>query len=356
MKKIGVFTGSFDPLHIGHLNIIQQAERIFDEVIVAVGENTEKEKSEIDRAETIKLQLRGKRVERFTGLLIDYVKSLENEGQVTIIRGLRNSSDLLYEINMLRVLKDMDPFIEVIYLVCDRKYEHISSSMIRSLEKTQIGCASEYLVKPEMFEMSNEFAPRIKMSERYSYEKLILGYDLEKVKHHFEGIINNYESGHRSMDHSVMDAIKKELKDENFIGLVFNHLLPFEREQFLKEDLKNNIWEIGDKSYVLKKVPKIEQTEKADNSNINDIQTSLYFIHPKYPKKEMTVFEKEMQENLKEHPDGWVEFHFAPGYKFKNIKIIYRRSGNAFEHPDGLYLEYNGWKKIIECDKLESKE
>lgn len=152
MKKIGVFTGSFNPFTKGHLNILQQAERLFDEVIVAIGENADKQEFEINRVETVKRQLPGKRVEGFKGFLVDYVKSLEQEGEVTIVRGLRNSSDLLYEINMLRVLSDMDPSVKTAFFVCDRKYEHISSSMVRGLEKIQEGSASEYIVKPEMFE------------------------------------------------------------------------------------------------------------------------------------------------------------------------------------------------------------
>lgn len=150
MKKIGVFTGSFKPLHKGHLDVFLQAERLFDEVIIAVGQNPEKEVSEINIVETIKLQLPGKRVEGFKGFLVDYIKTLEPEGDVTIVRGLRNSSDLLYEINMLRVLNDMDPSVKTAFFVCDRKYEHISSSMIRSMESISPGAASEYIVKPEM--------------------------------------------------------------------------------------------------------------------------------------------------------------------------------------------------------------
>lgn len=147
MKKIGVFTGSFNPFTKGHLDILEQSERIFDEVIVAVGENPDKKQTNIDRVATIKLQIPNRRVEGFKGFLVDYIHNLRNEGEITIVRGLRNSSDLLYEINTLRVLNDMDPAIKVVFFICDRKYEHISSSMVRSLESIQEGAGSEYLVK-----------------------------------------------------------------------------------------------------------------------------------------------------------------------------------------------------------------
>jgi hypothetical protein len=71
---------------------------------------------------------------------------------VTIVRGLRNGADLDYEVNQLRVMKDQKPDIKMIFIPCDIRFEHISSSMIRAMEKIQEGSASEYFVKPEMFE------------------------------------------------------------------------------------------------------------------------------------------------------------------------------------------------------------
>jgi pantetheine-phosphate adenylyltransferase len=152
MKKIGVFTGSFNPFTKGHLNILQQAENIFDEVIVAIGDNPAKEESKINRLATLRFQLPGKRVEKFSGFLVNYIHDLKKEGDVTIIRGLRNSSDLLYEINTLRVLNDMDTSVKTVFFVCDRKYEHISSTLVRQMEQIQEGSASEYVVKPENLE------------------------------------------------------------------------------------------------------------------------------------------------------------------------------------------------------------
>jgi len=153
MKKIGVFTGSFNPFTKGHLDILEQAEVVFDEVIVAIGTNPGK-KTYINRVSMIKLQLPGRRIEEFKGFLVDYIHELKNEGEIFIVRGLRNSFDLLYEINTLRTLEDMSPDVKSAFFVCNRKYEHISSSMVKSLESIQKGSGSEYLAKCSKFKSS----------------------------------------------------------------------------------------------------------------------------------------------------------------------------------------------------------
>ena len=66
---------------------------------------------------------------------------------VTVIRGLRNGHDLDYEANQLSFLKEIKPDIKVVYIPCDKKYEHISSSAIRSLEKFDEKLSKQYLVK-----------------------------------------------------------------------------------------------------------------------------------------------------------------------------------------------------------------
>ena len=149
-KKITIFPGSFNPFTIGHLSIFKKAERIFGNVIIAVGEDPNKEKN-INRIETIKIQLPGKVIESYKGFLVDYIYDKEVQGyDVTVVRGLRNELDLRSDIHMLRVLEDQKPDINMVFIACDREYEHISSSMVKTMEKIQAGSASEYLAKPEM--------------------------------------------------------------------------------------------------------------------------------------------------------------------------------------------------------------
>lgn len=126
--KIAVYAGSFSPMHIGHLNILKKASKIFDKVIIAVGQNPDKLKNKFKIPESISQIYQ---CDTYDGLLTDYLKS--KSYPVTLIRGLRNGTDLQYEINQYRYMKDMDPSIQMISIFCDPEFEHVSSSGIRSL-------------------------------------------------------------------------------------------------------------------------------------------------------------------------------------------------------------------------------
>jgi len=134
--NIAIIAGSFNPIHIGHLNIIKKASKIFDKVIIAQGENTDKNKSEwiIDQIENSNLKHQYQ-FEQFEGLLTDYIEEKEVFCNVTLVRGIRNSTDLSYEVNQLRFLEELKPNIKVVNIVCDKEFEHISSSAIRAMRK-----------------------------------------------------------------------------------------------------------------------------------------------------------------------------------------------------------------------------
>lgn len=134
-----IYPGSFNPFHKGHLNILQKAEAIFEKVIVARGNNESKDFSKLPMPEFI---TNTRVVMNYSGLLTDFIKTLE--GEVVVIRGLRNSTDLQYELTQYRYLQDIMPDIRVISIFCDKEFEHISSSAIRMLEK--YGQAEKYLV------------------------------------------------------------------------------------------------------------------------------------------------------------------------------------------------------------------
>lgn len=157
MKTIAIYPGSFNPFHIGHLNIVEKAERIFGKgnVIICFGVNPDKV-DPLKKAEYIKLvdekrhELETKlnrQVKVYTGFLHDFISELEKEGNnVVLIRGLRNSGDLDYELNQMRFINDFKKNLNVVYLVCDKEFEHISSSAIRKISEFG-GDVTRYLIK-----------------------------------------------------------------------------------------------------------------------------------------------------------------------------------------------------------------
>lgn len=131
-KKI-VYPGSFDPVTNGHLDIVERAAKIFDEVIVSVFCNPNKEPvfTMDERVEMLKKStkdLHNVRVDSFSGLTTKYVNSIGGEA---ILRGLRAVSDFEGEFQMASMNKHLDQEIETIFLMTDTKYAFLSSSVIK---------------------------------------------------------------------------------------------------------------------------------------------------------------------------------------------------------------------------------
>lgn len=126
---IGVFCGSFNPFHKGHYNVLKKAERIFDKVIIAFGKNPDKSQRTWD----IPKSIQNRQLGDYSGLMTDYIASLNYD--VVVIRGLRNSTDFDYEQNQYRYIQELMPHIKIVSIFCDKEFEHISSSGIRTLEK-----------------------------------------------------------------------------------------------------------------------------------------------------------------------------------------------------------------------------
>lgn len=150
--KIGVFAGSFNPFHKGHYNILLKAERIFDKVIIARGINAQKVDMIIDNSITsvsvpitsrLPHIIMNRQIATYNGLLTDFINNLGYD--VTLIRGLRNATDLQYESTQYQYLKDMKPDINMVNIFCDKEYEHISSSAIKSLSKYDSRLVNKYL-------------------------------------------------------------------------------------------------------------------------------------------------------------------------------------------------------------------
>ena len=135
-KRLGVYAGSFDPLTVGHLWMIEQGVNLFDRLIVAVGINPEKQYT-FSLAERLSMireslkQYRSVSVTSFSNLyLIDYAQSI---GATHILRGIRSESDYEYERTMRNINGDLDPAICSVFLMPPRGIAEVSSSMVRGL-------------------------------------------------------------------------------------------------------------------------------------------------------------------------------------------------------------------------------
>ena len=117
-ERIAICPGSFDPVTLGHLDIIRRASVLFDKVIVLVVVNP------------VKNGIPNVEVDLYTGLLVDYVRS---KGAVAIVKGLRAMSDFEYEFQMALINKKMLPYAETIFLTTAQNYQYLSSSLVKNV-------------------------------------------------------------------------------------------------------------------------------------------------------------------------------------------------------------------------------
>jgi len=143
---VAVFPGSFDPITRGHENIIRRAMLLFDKIIVAVGENAEKQSVfPIDRrVEWIRLVFLNEpaiTVEKYSGLTVDFCKQRDIK---FILRGLRTSADFEFERTIGQVNKVLDSRIETVFLLTSPEFTALNSSIVRDILKHG-GDASQFV-------------------------------------------------------------------------------------------------------------------------------------------------------------------------------------------------------------------
>lgn len=159
---IAIYPGSFDPLTNGHLDLIERGAKIFDELIVAILRNPEKEPlfSLEERMEIIRAMTRQRdnvRVDSFDGLMVDYALRV---GATAVLRGIRAISDYEYELQMALMNRKLEPRLETVFMMPAETYSYLSSRLVRQV--ATLGGSVRGLV-PELVEkkLREKLAPTI---------------------------------------------------------------------------------------------------------------------------------------------------------------------------------------------------
>jgi len=134
-QRIAVYTGSFDPITLGHLNVIERSCGLVDTLIVGIGINVEKSAlfSPEERVELVSLvtaKFGNVVVKAFSGLAVKFVRDC---GSHVMIRGVRPLTDIASEFTMTMANRQLNPEIETVFLMADEEFSHVSSSLIKQI-------------------------------------------------------------------------------------------------------------------------------------------------------------------------------------------------------------------------------
>jgi pantetheine-phosphate adenylyltransferase len=134
-QRIAVYPGTFDPVHMGHIDVIRRGGEIFDRLIVAVGVNPDKAPvfSADERVALLREVVKpftNVKVEAFDGLVVRFVRQM---GARIMLRGLRTLSDMEFEFTWSLTNRSLDPELETIFLMAKEEYSHISSTLLRQI-------------------------------------------------------------------------------------------------------------------------------------------------------------------------------------------------------------------------------
>lgn len=133
--RTAVYTGSFDPITLGHVSVIERSSQLFDQLVIGIGHNAEK-KSLFSVAERISLiervtrHLPNIKVLAFEGLAVEFVRKV---GSRVMIRGIRPLTDIAGEFTMMMANRQLDPEVETVFLMADEELAHVSSSLIKQI-------------------------------------------------------------------------------------------------------------------------------------------------------------------------------------------------------------------------------
>jgi pantetheine-phosphate adenylyltransferase len=144
-----VYTGVFDPVHFGHLDLIERASRVFDVLIVGVGVNPDKKpffemEERVELLKKVTQRFTNVEIRPFEGLAVRFVREV---GAGIMVRGLRTLSDMEYEFTMSLMNLNLDPEIETVFLMATEEFSHVSSSLLRQIA-TLGGDLTKFLPAP----------------------------------------------------------------------------------------------------------------------------------------------------------------------------------------------------------------
>jgi pantetheine-phosphate adenylyltransferase len=133
--RIAVYPGSFDPITLGHLNVIERASVLFDKLIIGVGINIEKQamftaEERIEQIRAVTSHLPNIEIRTFQGLAVDFVRDV---GARVMVRGVRPITDIAGELTMMMANRRLAPDIETLFMIADGELAHVSSSLIKQI-------------------------------------------------------------------------------------------------------------------------------------------------------------------------------------------------------------------------------
>ena len=134
-RRVAVYTGSFDPITLGHLNVIERSAKLVDELVVGVGLNVEKQslftlEERVDLLRRSTAHLENVVLKPFSGLAVNFVRECDAH---VMVRGVRPLTDIAAEFTMMLANRELDPGIETVFLMADQRLAHVSSSLIKQI-------------------------------------------------------------------------------------------------------------------------------------------------------------------------------------------------------------------------------
>ncbi len=147
--KRAIYPGSFDPVTNGHLDVVERARKLFDEVIVAIAHNDEKSpmftlQERLDLLQQTVGKIENVRIAHFTGLLVDFAGA---QNASAVIRGLRAISDFEFEFQMTLMNRKLDAAVETIFLMPKEEYTYLSSRIVKEIARLG-GDVSKFVAPP----------------------------------------------------------------------------------------------------------------------------------------------------------------------------------------------------------------